>query len=519
MKLFLDRNRTLLPRVDIIYMFTRILTLVSIVWFVLFGPHQNVNPAFFYALVGSFAGHLAVFYAAIKGKFDLKLAYLSAILYDLIFIPLFINFTGSMDSSFYLLFYLTISVAAYVLNFWIAMAITGLVSLLYFALVYPELTVDSSFDFSMRLGLLWVYFLALSYASEFLRKSERRLLKLFDTLNLRTAELEKSQAQLEMIYENTRNLAAILDSDGVVKEVMRIMGNTLQFTHYAVVFKDKPGHFYYRARSLDGQDNFHLKAIDDNRTELIRRVTGMDEAIHVKDIRDREDYQPLHDRTRAVMMVPMSSHGHTHGLLIAESARTNQFRDKDVKLLTIVARSASLALENAELHRRTEELTIIDELTGTFNYRYFVQKLEEEKKRALRYDLPLSLIMVDIDWFKKINDSYGHEIGNIVLKELSNVIKRCIRDVDIFARYGGEEFVVILPQTPQVEASRIGERIREQVEHTIMETEASGKLKITVSVGVTSFPENGKSHEEIVSVADQALYRAKGSGKNLVCSV
>jgi diguanylate cyclase (GGDEF)-like protein len=190
-----------------------------------------------------------------------------------------------------------------------------------------------------------------------------------------------------------------------------------------------------------------------------------------------------------------------------------------VKLLTIVARSASLALENAELHRRTEELTIIDELTGTFNYRYFVQKLEEEKKRALRYDLPLSLIMVDIDWFKKINDSYGHEIGNIVLKELSSVIKRCIRDVDIFARYGGEEFVIILPQTPQVEASRIGERIREQVEHTIMETEASGKLKITVSVGVTSFPENGKSHEEIVSVADQALYRAKGSGKNLVCSV
>ena len=126
-----------------------------------------------------------------------------------------------------------------------------------------------------------------------------------------------------------------------------------------------------------------------------------------------------------------------------------------------------MALENAELHKRTEELTIIDELTETFNYRYFVQKLQEEKRRALRYTVPLSLIMVDIDWFKKLNDSYGHEVGNIVLKDISSIIKRCVRDVDLFARYGGEEFAVILPQTGVGEAHRIGERIREQVEKAI----------------------------------------------------
>jgi diguanylate cyclase (GGDEF)-like protein len=215
----------------------------------------------------------------------------------------------------------------------------------------------------------------------------------------------------------------------------------------------------------------------------------------------------------------MTSHGKIRGLLVAESVNAGDFTEKDVKLLSIVARSAALALENAALHKRTEELTIIDELTLAYNYRFFVQKLEEEKKRALRYDLPLSLIMVDIDWFKKINDSYGHEIGNVVLRELSKVIKSCIRDVDIFARYGGEEFVVILPQTPQIEARRIGERIRERVEETIIDVDVEGNLRITVSVGVTSFPENGKSHEEIVSIADQALYRAKGMGKNLVCSV
>lgn len=127
--------------------------------------------------------------------------------------------------------------------------------------------------------------------------------------------------------------------------------------------------------------------------------------------------------------------------------------------------------------------------------------------------------MVDIDWFKKLNDTYGHEIGNIVLKELSRIIKRCIRDVDIFARYGGEEFVVILPQTAAGEASLIGERIREQVEGTVIDAGTAGRLKITVSVGVSSFPENGRSQEELVSVADQALYRAKGSGKNSVCTL
>ena len=127
--------------------------------------------------------------------------------------------------------------------------------------------------------------------------------------------------------------------------------------------------------------------------------------------------------------------------------------------------------------------------------------------------------MVDIDWFKKLNDTYGHEIGNLVLKELSRIIKRCIRDVDIFARYGGEEFVVILPQTAAAEASLIGERIREQVERTIIDTGTPGKVKITVSVGVSSFPENGRSQEELVSIADQALYRAKGSGKNSVCTL
>jgi diguanylate cyclase (GGDEF)-like protein len=519
MKLFLDRHKTLLPRVDVIYFLMRILALVGLVWFSVDGGHQDGDTRLLILLTATYCLHMAIFLAAIKNRFDLKLAYFSAILYDLLFIPVFVMFTGGINSSFFLLYYMTVTVSAYILVFWFSMTITALATASYLICIWPEITIDGIFDVSMRIGLMWSVFLGISYVSDFLRRSETRLMKLFDTLNQRTSELEKSHSQLEMIYENTRILAAILDNDGVIREVMRIMSLTLHYETCGVILKDKFGNFYFRARLVEGTKNFQLKALDVRPTDLIRKVSQMHEAVRIKDMLEREDYDSLMSKARSVMLVPMTSHNQTQGLLLAESGVPDSYSERDLQAITIVARSAALALENSDLHKQMEEMTIIDELTETYNYRYFVQKLQDEKKRALRYGSAVSIIMVDIDWFKKLNDTYGHEVGNIVLKELSRAIKKCIRDVDIFARYGGEEFVIILPQTPQVEAAHIGERIRDLVEHTVVDAGKSGKLKITVSVGVSSFPENGRSQEELVSVADQALYQAKGSGKNLVCTI
>ena len=193
------------------------------------------------------------------------------------------------------------------------------------------------------------------------------------------------------------------------------------------------------------------------------------------------------------------------------------FTEQDQRVLSILAGSAAMAIENATLHQRMEELTIVDELTGIFNYRYFAQKLEDELKRAKRYYQNLSLIMIDIDWFKKCNDTFGHLFGNLVLKKLAEVIGRCVRDVDIFARYGGEEFVIILPQTTKSQAAMIGERIRTQVESTTFKDEKDlHSIHLTVSLGVTCYPESGQTAEEMIKKVDQALYLAKGEGKNLV---
>jgi diguanylate cyclase (GGDEF)-like protein len=519
MKLFLDRNKTLLPRLDVIYLLIRLMTFVGIAW-IAFSDSGNVeNRSVLYLVGGVFAANLAMFLLATLDRFDIKLAYLSAIVFDLLMVPLLVLWTGGMESSFFLLFYLTVGVAAYVISFPFAVGVTVIVSATYGWLYFTEFRSELLFDFVVRTGFLWGFFLAITYSSEFLRKSEKRLLKLFDTLNLRTSELEKTQARMEVIYENSRTLASLLDPDGVIKEIMRILGAVLRYETYAIIIRDRDGHHYFRARCVKNQKNFHVKQFPLTSDSLITKVMETGESVRVGNCHGRTDYTAMSDSTSALMLVPMTSHGHTIGVLLAEGTAVDQFTEREGQLFSIVARSASMALENAELHKRTEELTIIDELTETFNYRYFVQKLQEEKRRALRYTVPLSLIMVDIDWFKKLNDSYGHEVGNIVLKDISGIIKRCVRDVDLFARYGGEEFAVILPQTGVSEAHRIGERIREQVEKAVIDAGSAGKVRVTVSVGISSFPENGKSQEELVSAADQALYRAKGEGKNLVCVV
>jgi diguanylate cyclase (GGDEF)-like protein len=178
-----------------------------------------------------------------------------------------------------------------------------------------------------------------------------------------------------------------------------------------------------------------------------------------------------------------------------------------------------MSLVNADLHARVKRLSIVDELTGVYNYRHFRERLDEERRRTLRYGHPLSLVMVDIDWFKRLNDQYGHETGNIALQVLAEVILSCVRDVDMVARYGGEEFIIILPQTTSTEARVIGERIRRTVERTEFGHGPRGEpLHLTVSIGISCYPDNGRPEGELVETVDKALYDAKGKGRNLVCT-
>ena len=176
--------------------------------------------------------------------------------------------------------------------------------------------------------------------------------------------------------------------------------------------------------------------------------------------------------------------------------------------------------EVAELRQNLAELSSLvrtDTLTGIANYRYFLQALEQEIERTQRSGQPTSLIMIDIDFFKKINDQWGHEVGNQALIHLSRLLQQIVRKLDIPCRYGGEEFAVILPDTHLAACLPVAERIRQGIEKSPL-TVAGQPLPMTVSLGISTYTDKQKTTmEELVAQADQYLYQAKESGRNCIC--
>jgi diguanylate cyclase (GGDEF)-like protein len=179
-------------------------------------------------------------------------------------------------------------------------------------------------------------------------------------------------------------------------------------------------------------------------------------------------------------------------------------------------RIVELQKELIDANKRLELLSITDGLTRLYNHRYFQDELARAFEESQRYDRPLSLAIVDIDFFKKVNDTYGHAVGDEVLKCVSNVFRESVRATDLVARYGGEEFAVMMPETELDDAITFAEKIRSIVESTTADTQA-GPLKVTVSIGVSAAPlTKVRTAKELVVHADKALYRAKKSGRNRV---
>jgi len=211
--------------------------------------------------------------------------------------------------------------------------------------------------------------------------------------------------------------------------------------------------------------------------------------------------------------VPLKAKDKVIGVLLAD----NRFNKKPitndaVRILTMFANQAGLAIENSRLYEQTVVLSNSDSLTGLWNHGYFQYLLGEEIKKSSLMKFCFTLLMIDIDNFKVFNDTYGHQAGDSIIKEISKIFRDISRKIDAVARYGGEEFGIILPITKKEEALILAERIRRAVE-------TSPSLKnITISIGVSSFPEDGEKKEDLIAYADRALYEAKRSGKNKICA-
>ena len=207
------------------------------------------------------------------------------------------------------------------------------------------------------------------------------------------------------------------------------------------------------------------------------------------------------------------------GLFALADKRPQQFNAEVIYNCNLVLKQGLIVIDNAKLYKKTQELAITDGLTQVYNHRYFHEQMSRETSRTTRYKHELSLIMIDIDHFKHFNDFYGHQAGDIVLKEIAHLLQTKLRDVETVARYGGEEFVIILPETSNENAIQVAERLRKTVEEHEFSIKAKypGE-KITISLGVASFPDDAKEALELISKADGFLYLAKEKGRNRVCS-
>ncbi len=218
----------------------------------------------------------------------------------------------------------------------------------------------------------------------------------------------------------------------------------------------------------------------------------------------------------SIISVPLISENKMIGILRLDSDKVGAYHQDDLRLLGIIANLASLALENALLYKETQELAVTDSLTGLYVHNYFCQRLAEEITNNLRTKGYFSLLMVDIDYFKNYNDSYGHSAGDSVLKAIAKIIKSVGGSHSLAARYGGEEFCLLLPSVSKEKAITLAEDLRKKVEdyHFILRRV---KTTVTVSIGVVSFPDDAQIEHELIHNADKSLYRAKAEGRNRVC--
>lgn len=226
---------------------------------------------------------------------------------------------------------------------------------------------------------------------------------------------------------------------------------------------------------------------------------------------------PEEPQAAAVLAAPLHSGERVVGVLnLYDPDGSSEFREGDLVTIRSFAAQASVAVENVLLHEEAQRLSITDPLTGLWNYRYLQMALEQEIERATRFGRPLSLLMLDLDHFKDVNDAYGHQRGDAVLVELAARVHSVIREVDVVARYGGEELVLLLPETGAAGATTSAERICEVVRNRSFDGHGDDQpaVRVTVSVGVSTYPTHAADGPGLIRAADEALYAAKTEGRD-----
>ena len=333
------------------------------------------------------------------------------------------------------------------------------------------------------------------------------------------SELRQKEIMIVKLYEITKNMSQNLTFSEIFHALSVFLTDNFMFRKAGLLILKEAG-------AVPRVEKEYQVYKEDEETEAqSKETTGIDHAeilnIFAKDKKEifiaRENSEEVFEKLRlnkevkTLSAMPLLSEKRFVGVLIIENLSRIDF-DK----LVIVAMQFALEIKKVLLYEKVEGLAITDGLTGLYTRRYFFERLNEELSRSKRHSFSFSFLMIDIDAFKACNDTYGHLVGDIILRDVARLTKESVREIDLVARYGGEEFSLVLPETDKKSAHLAAERIRKKIDEHIFKT-YDEKLKITVSIGLAVYPEDSLDASELIEKADKALYLAKGSGKNIVC--
>lgn len=332
--------------------------------------------------------------------------------------------------------------------------------------------------------------------------------------------LQEKAEELYTFWTMSRALSGILNLDELFKLTLHLIGRSLRVDQYSLMLLE--------------EDRLVVKAAFGIPEELVQGftllvgegVSGLvaqtGDPLLVPDLSQEPrflEHQWWNRRTGSFLSVPLLVRKReVIGVLSAHKPEVRAFTASDLEVFSAAAAQIAIAIESAKVYQRTKELSSQDDLTLLFNRRHLFDQLEKEVQRAKRYDRLFSVIILDIDDFKRYNDTYGHLQGDEVLKEIARLIRANIRRADVAARYGGEEFVVLLPEISKSGAIIVAEKIRTTVEQYPFpgrETQPGGRL--TITLGVASFPKDAEEGHRLLDLADRALYVGKAQGGNRVC--
>lgn len=328
--------------------------------------------------------------------------------------------------------------------------------------------------------------------------------------------MEQSDKE-KLVYEISNAVRSSLDIQEVLQTAVNKIGLTFSLSRCLVIWpmpdsQDYSVYEYFDERVPPAKEVFYTP-----QGELFVKTVSKKTAPH--DFCDGEQDQFDDNFLRCFgflsgMLMPLIYHNRNIGsLFLQDCMGAREWSIDNTALIGSLADLVTVAIEHANMHEEKKKQAVTDGLTGISNRRHFNDTLEKEFERARRYDKTLSLVVVDLDFLKKINDNYGHQAGDQAIKSIGGVLARSCRSVDTAARYGGEEFCLLLPDTETEDAVLLAERVRKRIAETFIE----GPGNISASLGVATYPSHASDPDELFQAADHALYQAKESGRNRVC--